>query len=81
MYGHIPGFVLLMNFFTSCWSAIPAHVHLFVHPYWESFCLGMLHLGVVQRGLPPTSRTGHQTPLFSISVSPRVMASSGRGGL
>lgn len=52
-----------MNFFTFCWSAIPAQVHLFAHPSWESFYLGMLCLRVVQKGSPPTSRTDHQPPL------------------
>lgn len=65
-----------MNYFTFCWSAIPAHVHLFVHPYWESFYLAMLHLRVAQRGLPPPSRwpatcATPKQPLPGISMSPK----------
>ena len=58
-----------MHFFTSCWSAVPAHVHfLFIpagSPSTQACCIW-----VVWRGLPPTSRTDHQ-PLLSLLNSLR----------
>lgn len=36
-------------------------------PTWESYYLGMLHLKVVWRELPPTSRTDNQPPLFLLN--------------
>lgn len=84
MHIHLPyvwihTFVLLMNFFTSCWSVIPAHVHLFVHPYWESFYPSMLRLRVVQRGLQAGQITSH--PCWNWTASAQHLGVSQSGGL
>lgn len=69
-----------MNFFTSYWSAILAHVHLFVHP-----CLGDLLLGHVASQSCMERITSNKQDRSPVApkqpLSPRVVACLGRGGL
>ena len=87
MNGYMPGYVLLMNFFTSLGSNTCT---------CSSFCpplLGFLLAGYVasqgcmegitskQRDRSPATPVAPKLPLLSISVPPTVVACSGRGGL